>query len=457
MSALNKVLSAVACALLAASCSGGGDDGPDCSVAAEKQLVFDSARQFYLFLELLPSSVNPAQFATADELLDAMTATARAQQKDRFFSFLTSVSGEQQFFAAGESVGFGFSLKTTADNTQVFVSQVFDGSAADEAMFVRGDEILAIGTSAQTLIDVPTLLAQPNGLNDALGPSQAGVARAFRVRLQDGSEQVRVPAKRTFSLDPVPLARTIDRTGLPPVGYVNLRTFISPAENLLRDAFAQFRQAGVQDVIVDLRYNGGGLVATAEVLGSLLAQQAAAANSLMHRTQFNANRASIPASFRSEPQALEPVTIAFLTTRASASASELVINSLSPYANIVIVGERSFGKPVGQEAFDLPGCDTRLRLVTFKSVNSLGFGDYFTGLHPDSGFTDDFCDAADDLSNPQGDPVEEMTAVALSWIGSGACPVVTPKIGAEAGPRKFAEPSLPRRPTAAQVFMPGVF
>ncbi|MGQ0836644.1 MAG: S41 family peptidase [Gammaproteobacteria bacterium] len=460
---LHRMVPAVsACALLVACGGGGGGQAPpaggSCGIPQEKQLVLDATNTFYLFLELLPASIDPAQFATADDLLDAMTATARAQSKDRFFSFLTSISAEQQFFAGAESVGFGIGLKVSADNTRVFVTQVFAGSAAADALFTRSDEILQIGTSQATLVDVATLLAQPNGLNDALGPVQSGVTRVFRVSLADATEETRSVTKRAFSLDPVPQAHTIPRTGLSPVGYVNLRTFVSPADNLLRNAFAQFTQENVRDLIIDLRYNGGGLVSTAEILGSLLAQQAGASNALMHRTQFNARRAAIDVNFRAEAQAIEPVNIAFLTTSASASASELVINSLSPYANTVIVGARSFGKPVGQEAFDLQGCDTRLRLVTFKSVNRDNFGDYFTGLHPDAGFVDAFCDAPDDLSRPQGDPAEDMTEVALSWINTGTCvQPVLPKLGAAMRDEVLGLVPLPRRPTAAQVFSPGLF
>src|SRR5688572_10668242 len=92
--------------LLAAGCGGGGDDGgltadDPCGVAAQKNLVFARTNSDYLFLELLPSGVDPAQFADADDLLDAMTATARTQQKDRFFSHLASIAAEQQFFAGG--------------------------------------------------------------------------------------------------------------------------------------------------------------------------------------------------------------------------------------------------------------------------------------------------------------------------------------------------------------------
>jgi carboxyl-terminal processing protease len=446
--------------LVAACGGGGGDDGQAasdaCGVAAEKNLVFTRTNSDYLFLELLPAGIDPAQFASADALLDAMTATARAQQKDRFFSHLASIAEEQQFFAGAQSVGFGLSTKTNTPPSRVFVTQVFEGSAAADAQFARGDEILQVGETAQTLRNVGELLSTPGGFTNALGPAQSGVTRVFLVRPVSGPEVTRSVTKRAFSLNPVASVGVIQRTGLTPVGYINFRTFVSPADNLLRNAFATFRSQNVRDVIIDLRYNGGGLVSTAEILGSLLAQQAASSNQLMHRTQFNSRRNPIDVRFRIEADAMEPLKIAFLSTGSSASASELLINSLTPYADTAIVGERSFGKPVGQEAFDLgSGCDTRLRLVTFKSVNRDGYGEYFTGLHPDSGFVDEFCAAPDDLASAQGDASEDMTAAALHWIDNNVCPV-TPvqKLGAVQA-ETLSDMPLPRRPSPQQLYQPG--
>lgn len=447
--------------LLAAGCGGSGDGNrltasDPCGVAAQKDLVFVRTSSEYLFLELLPTGINPAQFADADDLLDAMTATARAQQKDRFFSFLTSITAEQQFFAGGESIGFGLSSKTNDPPTRIFVTQVFAGSAAADAQFVRGDEILQVGESAATLVSVSTLLAQANGFTNALGPTQSGVTRVFEVQPVGGGSPVnRTMTKRAFSLDPVPTVSIIPRTGLSPVGYINFRTFVSPADNLLRDAFSQFRAQNVRDVIVDLRYNGGGLVSTAEILASLLAQQAANTNQLMHRTVFNSRRNPIDVRFRVEAQAIEPLKVAFLTTRSSASASELVINSLTPYADTAVIGDRSFGKPVGQEAFDLQGCDVRLRLVTFKSVNAVGYGDYFNGLHPDQGFVDAFCAAPDDLAGAQGDPAEDMTGAALQWIDTNVCPPTPVQKFGVAAREAFSDIPLPRRPSPEQLYQPG--
>jgi hypothetical protein len=128
--------------------------------------------------------------------------------------------------------------------------------------------------------------------------------------------------------------------------------------------------------------------------------------------------------FQAQAETIPTLRVAFVTTRQSASASELVANSLAPYAQTVLVGGRTFGKPVGQFAFDIAACDFRLRLVTFKSVNARGDGDYFAGL-PYQGFAaagGQSCAAVDDLSHLPGDPAEAMTAAALNWISNGVCP-----------------------------------
>jgi hypothetical protein len=129
---------------------------------------------------------------------------------------------------------------------------------------------------------------------------------------------------------------------------------------------------------------------------------------------------------------------------------------MAPWIEVAIVGEDTLGKPVGQYAFDLSGCEDRLRLVTFKSVNALGQGDYYDGLAGTLKFA---CAARDTLEQPLGSAAEGMVDAALSWLRTGACPAV---MSSEAGRSKTtvsrAEERypLPRQPSAAQWWLPGV-
>jgi hypothetical protein len=142
-----------------------------------------------------------------------------------------------------------------------------------------------------------------------------------------------------------------------------------------------------------------------------------------NQTQASANDETVP--FSSEADAIAADHIAFITTNGTASASELTINSLDPYTSVAIIGKTTYGKPVGQDGFYMPDCDFVLRLIAFRTVNSVGHTNYFDGL-PDYDknphFQGAFCDAADDLTHERGDTSETSTATAISWLNNGMCP-----------------------------------
>jgi hypothetical protein len=240
-----------------------------------------------------------------------------------------------------------------------------------------------------------------------------------------------------------------------PVGYLNLRTFTTTAATPLRNAYEEFRAQGIEYFIVDLRYNGGGFVNIAELIGDLNARGRSTQDVFLEM-HFNERKRSNDSvrRFQPQPESVAPVRIAFITTGLTASASELVINSLEPWVEVAIVGEDTLGKPVGQSGFDMSGCDLRLRLVTFQLTNADGEGEYYEGLASTLPFA---CRAADDLFRMPGDVAESSTAAALAWLGTGACTeVLTPAsrlLKAETG---FRVPQA-RRTTAAQSYLPGLF
>ena len=224
--------------------------------------------------------------------------------------------------------------------------------------------------------------------------------------------------KAIVTIPPVPQSRLINiGDGVPPVGYMEFRTFISTAEPRFATVFADFAAAGVTDIIIDMRYNGGGLVRTAELLGDYLGS-VANPGAIFSRTEFNADRA--PANNSIDLFANPAVANGLNTTRiiviasgGTASASELVTNSLIPYADVWIVGANTFGKPVGQVGIEF--CEKILRPTSFRTANALGDGDYFDGLPVD-------CPAADDLDIPVGDDSDPNVIAAVSIATTGACP-----------------------------------
>jgi C-terminal processing protease CtpA/Prc len=306
------------------------------------------------------------------------------------------------------------------------VLETFEGTAALAAGIDRGAEIIAIGTNSGNLVPVTSLLAAgtTSPVIDALGPSTAGTTRVLRVN-RGGTVTDITLTKTEFTLDPVSNrygAAVLDDNGKK-VGYINLRTFIDTAAPDLRTAFASFQAQGITEVIVDLRYNGGGLVHISELFGDLLA--ADKVGQVFSYTTYRASKAGKNSTkrFASQPQAIAATKIAFIGTDGTASASELLANSFIPYlgANTALIGSNTYGKPVGQLAFDNT-CNDRLRVVAFQSENANHQGDYFGGL---AGVFPKTCAAPDDITHQLGDPNEAQIKAALDFLAGRACTAIT--------------------------------
>lgn len=397
-----------------------------CSLRERQDFALAQLREFYLFPESLDTSVNPANFSTVQAYIDALVAPARAQNRDRFFTFITSIAEENAFFNSGATAGFGFRLTSNVAEGRVTIAETFEGTPALAAGIDRGTEILAIGTTAADLVTVRDLLTSggSGAVTNALGPGGPGVTRVLRVRDKDGTVREVTLTKANFNIDPVSDrygASIIDDNGRK-VGYINLRTFIgAPAEQDLRAAFAQFRAQGITEVIVDLRYNGGGLVSIGELLTNLLLGQRSSSD-VQSFTVFRPEKTSNNRTtfFMPQPESISATKIAFIATGSTASASESVANAVLPYlgANAALIGSNTFGKPVGQIAIDRAQCDDRLRILAFATQNANRQGDYFNGLA--SKFTST-CRAPDDLSNQLGDPREASILTALDFLAGRAC------------------------------------
>jgi C-terminal processing protease CtpA/Prc len=403
-----------------------------CTPEGEKADILTVAQQYYLWNTELPAKVNPAAYATPGDLVNALAAQPRAEGKDRYFSYLTTRQEQGAFFDAGQAMGYGFGFG--AQGNRLFILQVFPESGAAQAGFQRGDEILAVSATAAGLDDPAAQAATvvANGtLGAILNSATAGTTRHFRLRKALGGAQADLTATTSaYGLDPVPGAASpiVLTSGAHKVGYLPLRTFIEPASDLLRAAMGQFAKAGVTDLIVDLRYNGGGRLDVASVLLDLIATGHKAGD-VMYRSLGNGTDSSndYTVTFTAEANALAPQKVAFIVTGASASASELVVNALQPYlgGNLALVGDRTYGKPVGQAPYASADCDWVLMMISFQLVNASGSGGYFTGL-PDAAFKGATVAAADDLAHAPGDPAETCTAAALQWIVSGAAPSPIP-------------------------------
>ena len=464
-------------ALTLAGCGGGGGGGPiatpaptptpspQCTLRDRILWAESQIRENYLFPEDLPASLSPDGFATVQAYIDALTATARAAGKDRFFTYVTSIAEENAFFSSGQTAAFGIRLEYDSTARRTYVLDVFETGPAFAAGFDRGAEILAIGTTPDNLVPVTTLFSQggATAVSEALGPSQVGVTRTIRYTL-NGTERTVTITRAEFNIPPVSSrygVQTYDQPGLGRVGYVNLRSFISTAETPLREAFARFRAEGASNIIVDFRYNSGGLVRIAEVMGDLMGRDRLASD-VFSFTTFRPSKSASNSTrlFRATPESVAPANLAFIATDASASASEVVINSLLPYAQnrLTLVGENTSGKPVGQIAVDRAACDDRLRIVAFATQNANRQGDYYNGLAPylpsRGGRT---CAASDDFTQAMGNPAEGSTARAIASLRGENCSAIAAAEGDIREQSLGRQPLLARAPNAAQREMPGTF
>jgi len=441
--------------------AGGGAGGGGCSLLERQNWAAAQLREWYLFPELLPVSSNPAGYGTVDDYIDALTATARSQRRDRYFTYLTSIREEDAYYNAGTSGGFGVRLSYDTVARRVFVAESFEGAPALAAGIDRGAEIVSIGTSTANLASVASIMAAsgPNGVLTALGPDTAGTARVLRVTGGGGGQRDVTVTKADYALTPISSRYGVQilNDGGRQVGYVNLRTFIGTADLALRDAFARFRTAGITQVIVDLRYNGGGAIVIAELFSDLLGGQRSTAD-VQSRTVFRPDKSSNDSIryYGPQPQSIAATRIAFIGTGGTASASELVINASIPYlgANAALIGTNTYGKPVGQIARDLAACDDRLRVVALATQNAARQGDYYDGL---AGKVQASCQATDDVNYPMGDPREASTKAALDFLAGRSCGAAIGDAGlrsATSGGRR--ELLTPTRPNTAQREVPGL-
>jgi len=404
------------------ACDDGGDfsgAGPEvgtgaCSVDGQKEFVLVNLYAWYLWNDQLPANLSIDDYTTPEQLVEEVTTTYGPQDADGnpidLFSSVGSLQADTEFFGEGRFEGFGFSWRfVDPGGTEFRITRVFSGSPAAGGGLDRGQRLL--GLNGRTIEEIEAA----EGVSAVFADNDTLTFEMERVDTTIFSASI---TKDIVTIDPVPQWRLIDQgNGLPPVGYVELSTFVSTANAELDTVFAAFRDANVTDVILDLRYNGGGLVSTAELLGDMLGGDVAE-NLVFSLTEFNADRAASnnrTAFFARLASSINLDQLVVIATSGTASASELVTNGLIPHATVTIVGDNTFGKPVGQIGLEF--CEKILRPTSFRLANADGDGDYFGGLPVD-------CPAADELSVPIGDDLDPNMIAAMSVLNTGACPVV---------------------------------
>ncbi len=376
--------------------------GPaSCTTTSQNLWVRDQLTTYYYWYQHLPGGVNPASYTSPEAYLEAV----RYRPIDASYSFITSAASSDAFYSDSQFIGYGFGNQTTT--TEIRVLQVYDDSPASEAGLSRGDRITAVnGQSVATMVANGTI-------GGAFGATEVGVASTIDWETPRGERRNARLVKRLVTIPTVSLTRVVDVDGRR-VGYLFFRNFVQPSTAALTEAFRALKAAGATELVLDLRYNGGGLVDVAVHLASLIGGTRTNGQVMLnyvHNDKIGPvlNKA---VRFSNPEEALSLQRLVVITTRGSASASELVINSLRPFVPVTIVGDSTYGKPVGQ--YGLRFCDKILYPVAFSIKNANLEGDFFDGIPVD-------CVAGDDYTHQLGDTAEASFAEALQFIRTGAC------------------------------------
>jgi C-terminal peptidase prc len=353
----------------------------------------------YLWYSTMPT-VNPTSFDSPEAYLDAV----RYKMLDSTFSYITSRAANDAFYSDSQFIGLG--LSTTLNGTEMRVLQVFPDSPAEEAGLARGDRITEIGGR-----QVSALVASGE-IGTAFGASEIGVETDIVFVNGAAASRAIHMVKRLVTIPTVSLTR-IYNVGGRRIGYIFFRNFVEPSYAALDAAFAELSAANVNDLVLDLRYNGGGLVNVAQYLSGYIGGKRT--EGLVFAEYFHNDKNTFrnhTLRFENKPQALTLDRLIVVTTGGSASASELVINALRPFIPVTVIGSRTYGKPVGQ--YGISFCDKLLAPVSFALRNANGQGDFYDGFAPD-------CPAPDDADHQLGDPEEASLKEALAFASNGAC------------------------------------
>ncbi len=370
-----------------------------CTPTGKNLFVHDVLTDIYFWYSELPN-VDPLTYRTPEDYLDAV----RFRPLDEHFSYITSREANEAFYGGSQYVGFGMS--TAIDGREMRVLQVFPESPASEAGLARGTRITAIGGRP-----VADLIARGE-IDSAFGPAEIGLQTDVQFVDRSGAPRAASMTKRIVTIPTVSLTQVYEIQGRR-VGYIFFRNFVEPSYAALDAAFAELAARRVDDLVLDLRYNGGGLVRVAQHLASLI-------GGLRTRNQVlaeyfhndkNTFRNEV-IRFEDKPNALTLNRLIVVATPSSASASELVINSLRPFMPVIVIGDRTYGKPVGQ--YQINFCDKLLAPVSFTLRNANGEGDYFGGIPAT-------CAATDDVERDLGDAAEASLREALTYASTGAC------------------------------------
>jgi len=415
--------------------------------AKEDNLWFDQLPTYAAFQPR--SFTNPEDLTALSNELNALSQYAINPATNAPYEYYKYAPGQAKYSfidngtetAAlnGVKGDFGFDLQYNLVN-DLRIEYVYPGSPASLAGLTRGCQITSINGSSNISYDgVISGVVYGTGTSTNLNFVNNAVFNSGTITMTvttlSGSTKTVSLATTSYNVNPVLKDTVYTETSGKKLGYIVFNSFVSDAvaDPLLNAAFANFATQGISDLVVDLRYNGGGYVSTAEYLDNLIVPPAKS-GTLMYNTYYNSNLVSgkdplITSQFGSvdfsvaanavnfaKQGSLNINRVFFIMTGQTASASELTINNLRPEMDVEFVGSQSYGKPVG--FFGLKINKYTVYTPQFSIENAAGQGGYYQGFIPGAtGYPG--VNSYDDLTKDFGDPKEGLLSHILNYVNTG--------------------------------------
>ena len=396
-----------------------------------ENFIYRGLNYFYLYKADTPELAND-NFANQGELNTFLNSFETPESLFSFlkspqdrFSLLVANYNELEDALNGVSLnnGMEFGLvyyPNNSSNVFGYIRYVLPGTDAESKNLERGMIFNSIDGQQLTDTNFSELLS--------LNSYQIGLATFNGTVITPTGESIAL-VKQQYTENPILIAETLTVQGQK-IGYLMYNAFTRDFDSQLNGVFAQFKADAITDLVIDLRYNGGGSVETAIDLSSMITGQFY--NQVFANEEWNTDRQAEYASpklfdnqiFTGEAINSLNLTKAYvLTTKRSASASELVINGLNPYIDMTQVGDTTTGKyqasfllydapaPNFSKSQANPGHTYAMLPLVFKTSNAIGFTDYAEGLFPDIQLKENYTNLG-----VLGDVNEPLLAAALNDI-----------------------------------------
>lgn len=400
-----------ACVFFLQGCQKDQDDiiQPSLDNLEVQNFIWKGLNQYYLWQSDVPNladnrfanqaalDVFLTNYKVPEDLFDALRVSPTIDRFSWMVDDYVTLEQSLQGTSKNNGVEFGLSYKPNS-TTDVFgfVRYIIPGSDAATKDIRRGEMFTAVNGTQLTVSNYESLLFGSNdnytlNMADYNGTSVSSNGKTVTL------------TKTTLTENPI-LVKNVITVGAKKIGYLMYNGFYADFDTQLNTAFGEFKTQGITDLVLDLRYNSGGSVQTATYLASMITGQftgkvfAKQQWNTKINTYYEANNPNRLRNFFTDKigaTAINSVNMSkiyILTTKSTASASELIINGLKPHINVVQIGDVTTGKNVGSlTLYDSPDFSATnrntkhkyaMQPIVLKIVNSADFGDYFNGLTP---------------------------------------------------------------------------